>query len=73
MSPKAKHAVTYRHKEEYPVSVMYRFFGVFRSGYDDFVHRLDRPERDEYLADKDTATAKGSPNTYGYRRMQFPT
>ena len=45
MRPRAKYAVIYRHRDEYPVSVMCRFFEVSRSGYYDFVHRLGRPEK----------------------------
>lgn len=33
MRPKAKYAVIHRHRDEYPVSVMCKFFGVSRSGY----------------------------------------
>ena len=42
----AKYAVIYRHRNEYPVSVMCRFFQVSRNGYYDFVRRLGRPETD---------------------------
>ena len=45
MRPRAKYAVIYRHRDEYPVSVMCRFFEVSRSGYYDFVHRLGRLEK----------------------------
>ena len=45
MRPRAKYAVIYRHRDEYPVSVMCRFFEISRSGYYDFVHRLGRPEK----------------------------
>ena len=38
MRPKAKYYVIYRHREEYPISVMCSFFGVSRSGYYAFVH-----------------------------------
>ena len=46
MRPSAKYAVIHRHRNEYPVSVMCRFFQVSRSGYYDYVHRLGRPEKD---------------------------
>ena len=52
MRARAKYAVIHRHREDYPVSVMCRFFEVSRSGYYDFVHRLDRPERDAALAEE---------------------
>ena len=44
--PRVKYAVIYRHREEYPVSVMCNFFDVSRSGYYDFVKRLGKPEKD---------------------------
>ena len=50
MRPKVKYAVIYRHRNEYPVSVMCKFFEVSRSGYYDFVKRLDKSERDAELA-----------------------
>ena len=71
MRPKVKYAVIFRHKAEYPISVMCRFFGVSRSGYYDFVHRLDKPEKDASLAEKIRQQQKRSRGTYGYRRMQL--
>ena len=50
--PKVKYAVIYRHRDEYPVSVMCKFFEVSRSGYYDFVKRMGKPERDTELAKK---------------------
>ena len=50
---------------------MCRFFGVSRSGYYDFVHRLDKPEKDASLAEKIRQQQKRSRGTYGYRRMQL--
>ena len=52
MRPKVKYAVIYHHKNEYPVSVMCRFFEVSRSGYYDFKKRLNKPEHDAELAEK---------------------
>ena len=69
MRPRAKYAVIYRHRNEYPVSVMCRFFQVSRSGYYDFVHRLDRPEKDAVLAEIIAEQREHSFRTYGYRRM----
>ena len=50
MRPKVKYAVINCHRTEYPVSVMCKFFGVFRSGYYDFVKRIGQPEQDTQLA-----------------------
>ena len=69
MRPKAKYAVIYRHRNEYPVSVMCKFFGVSRSGYYDFVRRIDRPEQDTTLAQKIEECQNATDKTYGYRRV----
>ena len=69
MRPRAKYAVIYRHRKEYPVSVMCSFFQVSRSGYYDFVHRLGRPEKDAALAEIIWEQRELSFRTYGYRRM----
>ena len=69
MRPRAKYAVIYRHRNEYAVSVMCRFFQVSRSGYYDFVHRLGRPEKDAALAEIIAEQRERSFRTYGYRRM----
>ena len=71
MRARAKYAVIYRHRAEYPVSVMCRFFGVSRSGYYDFIHRLETPEKDADLAEKIRKQQRQSYGTYGYRRMQL--
>ena len=68
MRPKVKYAVIHRHRDEYPVSVMCKFFGVSRSGYYDFVKRLSRPEADAELAQKIEECQNKTDRTYGYRR-----
>ena len=50
---------------------MCKFFGVSRSGYYDFIHRLANPEKDAVLAEKIRQQQKLSNKTYGYRRMQL--
>lgn len=69
MRIKVKYAVIYRHRQKYPVSTMCQFFGVSRSGYYDFVHRLDRPEPDMALAELLRSQQERCKRTYGYRRM----
>ena len=69
MRPKAKYAVIYQHRNEYPVTTMCCFFQVSRSGYYDFVHRLGRPEKDADLAGIIAEQRERSFGTYGYRRM----
>ena len=55
--------------KRYPVSVMCRFFGVSRSGYYDYVKRLDQPAHDAGLAEIIREQQKKCDKTYGYRRM----
>ena len=69
MRAKVKYAVIYRHREEYPVSVMCRFFEVSRSGYYDYVKRIGCTERDAPLAEEIRKQQDKCFKTYGYRRM----
>ena len=71
MRPKAKYAVIHRHREEYPITVMCRFFGVSRSGYYDFVQRIGRPEKDGALAEEIRQLQERCFRTYGYRRIHL--
>ena len=54
----------YQHRNEYPVAVMCRFCRVSRSGYYDFVHRMDRPEKDTALAEIIAERRERSFHTY---------
>ena len=69
MRPKVKYAVIHRHRNEYPVSVMCKFFEVSRSGYYDFAKRIDKPEQDTELANEIRICQRSTDNTYGYRRV----
>ena len=69
MRPKLKYTVIYRHRHEYPVQVMCRFFGVSRSGYYDFVKRIGQPEHDVDLAESIRECQRITDKTYGYRRV----
>ena len=69
MRPKVKYAVIYRYRNEYPVTVMCKFFCVSRSGYYDFVKRTGEPENDAELAQKITECQNKTDKTYGYRRV----
>lgn len=44
-------------------------FGVSRSGYYDFVNRMDKPDRDLPIAELIQDCQKESKSTYGYRRV----
>lgn len=69
MRPTVKYYIIYRHRTEYSVSVMCRFFEVSRSGYYGFVNRLNKPEKDAQLAEKIREQQNKCFQTYGYRRM----
>ena len=68
MRPKVKYGVIYRHREEYSISVLCKFFEVSRSGYYDFVKRLGQPEPDADLAKEIKECQNKTDKTYGYRR-----
>ena len=52
MRTSVKFMVIYRHKDKYSISEMCLFFKVSRSGYYDYVKRMDIPARDLPLAEK---------------------
>ena len=47
------------------------FFGVSRSGYYDFVKRIDQADKDEIIANLIQECQKKTKNTYGYRRVKI--
>ena len=63
--------VIYRHKEKYSIREMCRFFEVSRSGYYDYVKRMDTPACDLPLAEKIRECQEHSHSTYGYRRVHI--
>ena len=69
MRPRAKYHVIYMNCNRYPVTVMCQFFGVSRSGYYDYVKRLNQPAHDADLAEIIREQQKKCDKTYGYRRM----
>ena len=71
MRTSVKYLVIYRHKEKYAISEMCRFFGVSRSGYYDFINRMDIPAKDLPLAEKIRECQEQCGKTYGYRRVQL--
>jgi len=50
---------------------MCQFFEVSRSGYYDFVKRMDKPDRDEPLAQEIKECQRICRKTYGYRRVHI--
>ena len=71
MRSKFKYQVIYRHRTEYPISVMCQFFCVSRSGYYAYVSRMGSAEKDAALAKKMQAQQDRCHQTYGYRRMHL--
>ena len=71
MRASVKYLVIYRHKEKYSISEMCKFFEVSRSGYYDYVKRMELPDRDLPLAEQIQACQREVKQTYGYRRVQI--
>ena len=71
MRPKVKYLVIYRHKDKYSISEMCRLFKVSRSGYYDFVKRMEKPDRDLTLAQLIEECQEECKQTYGYRRVSI--
>ncbi len=71
MRTSVKYLVIYRHKEKYSISEMCRFFKVSRSGYYDYVKRMDIPAKDLPLAEKIKECQDSCGKTYGYRRVHI--
>ena len=69
MRPSVKYLVIYRHKDKYSISEMCRFFAVSRSGYYDFVKRMNKPAKDLELAELIRECQTQTKQTYGYRRV----
>ena len=63
--------VIYHHKDKYSISEMCRFFDVSRSGYYDYVKRMDIPAKDLPLAEKIKECQIKNGKTYGYRRVHI--
>ena len=47
------------------------FFKVSRSGYYDYIKRMDRPSSEKYLVEKICECQERTHKTYGYRRVQI--
>ncbi len=69
MRTSVKYRVIYRYREKYAISEMCRFFEVSRSGYYDFVKRMNIPAKDLPLAEKVRECQEECGKTYGYRRV----
>lgn len=56
-------------RKRYSITEMCQFFGVSRSGYYDYIKRLDQPAHDAALAEIIRKQQEACDKTYGYRRM----
>ena len=71
MKPLVKYQVIEKHKDQYSISEMCKFFGVSRSGYYKYLKRKDLPPKELYLANKIAECQAESHRTYGYRRVHI--
>ena len=71
MKTSVKYLVIYRHRDKYSISEMCRFFNVSRSGYYDYVKRMNIPAKDLALAEKIKECQENCGKTYGYRRVHI--
>lgn len=71
MRPKIKYLAIFHHKEKYSISSMCKFFDVSRSGYYDYVKRMDKPAFDQELANTIAQCQARCRRTYGYRRVHI--
>ena len=56
-------------RDRYAISTMCKFFEVSRSGYYDYVRRMDQPAFDSEIAEEIRQIQDSSDKTYGYRRI----
>ena len=66
-----KYRLIYHRRDKYPIQAMCQFFGVSRSGYYSFVHRMEKADRDESLASMIQECQQQTHRTYGYRRVHI--
>jgi len=66
-----KYLAIFKNKDKYSIKAMCEFFKVSKSGYYDFVKRMDKPNRDEVLASEIAQCQEISRKTYGYRRVHI--
>ena len=71
MKASVKYLIIYHRRTQYPISFMCQFFGVSRSGYYNFLSRIDNPSRDEPIAQMIAECQMRCNKTYGYRRIKI--
>ncbi|WP_035316834.1 IS3 family transposase [Clostridium sp. MSTE9] len=71
MRPQVKYLAIYHHKGKYPITTMCQFIGVSRSGYYEYVKRINKPQFDQSLAVLIAECQQTCRRTYGYRRVHI--
>ena len=71
MKSSVKYLAIYRNKDKYSVATMCIFFGVSRSGYYDYLKRMEHSDRDDELAREIAECQQKCGKTYGYRRVHI--
>ena len=69
MRPKVKYHVIYMNRDRYAISTMCKFFEVSRSGYYNYVKRMNSPAFDSGIAEEIRQIQEACDRTYGYRRI----
>ena len=64
-----KYAAIYKHRNDFPIMTMCRFFEVSRSGYYDYAKRIDQPDKDQWLSNLISECQSKTNSIYGYRRI----
>lgn len=71
MRPSVKYLAIHRHKGKFPIAAMCKFFEVSRSGYYDFIKRMNKPNKNEHIVEYIKECQEKSKRTYGYRRVHI--
>ena len=66
-----KYLAIYSHKGKYSIKEMCAFFEVSRSGYYDYIKKMDIPDKDEELAQEIAECQQRCTKIYGYRRVHI--
>ena len=64
-----KYKVIYHHNDKYPISLMCRYFEVSRSGYYDWIKKMEKQDKDALIGEMICQCHKETDKTYGYRRV----
>ena len=71
MKASIKYLAIFSNKNKYSIVHMCKFFGVSKSGYYDFVKKINVPAKDKYIASLISECQEKSNKTYGCRRVKI--